>query len=101
VSPDAGQLIAAMNHPVRRRILWDLRHGRAVSATQLSKSLDEPLANVCYHVNILVDLEVLKLVGMRQVRGAKESFYRSSLDQQESWPREALEACQRRDEAGR
>jgi DNA-binding transcriptional ArsR family regulator len=98
MNPDAGQLIAAMNHPLRRRILRYLRRDRTVSAARLSRSLNVPLGNVCYHVKILAELEVLQLVSMRRVRGARESFYRPSLDGQADWVWKALEACQGRDD---
>lgn len=49
------------------------------------------LSNVSYHVKVLVDLGVLKLVRTRKVRGAKERFYRVASDGQAEWVRVVLE----------
>jgi len=98
MNPDATQLITAMNHPLRRRILRKAKVDRPVSATQLSRRLDAPLGSVCYHVKILVELDVLWPVCTKRSGGAKETFYRSDFDGRAPWAEVALEACRTGDE---
>jgi DNA-binding transcriptional ArsR family regulator len=71
-------LIAAMRHPLRRKILQWMADGRKASPNELSKGLGEPLSNVAYHVRELVARGALRPDGERQVRGAREHFYRRS-----------------------
>lgn len=71
-----SQLIYALNHPLRRRILKRLIRGPA-SASMLSKALGEPLGNISYHLG-----DVLKRCGALLIaeevprRGARETLYR-------------------------
>lgn len=74
-----SQLIYALNHPLRRRILKRLIRGPA-SASMLSKALGEPLSNVSYHLGKVLKgcgalLIVEGLTGERR-RGARETTYR-------------------------
>lgn len=104
MSAEAGRLITALNHPLRRRILrkFEAEQGRVASASQLSRELEMPLGNVAYHLQALARLEALKLVHTRQVRGAKEFFYATALDGRAGWVRVALDASREADEkAGR
>ncbi len=98
---DATQWITALNHPLRRRILRTFRQEEVASATALCQRFEMPLSNVSYHVKVLVELNVLKLVHTRKVRGAKERFYRAILDGQEEWVRVVLEETRRSDSSAR
>lgn len=97
--PNASELIAAINHPLRRRILRALLKGEAASATDLAHALDERLGNIAYHMKVLVELKMLYLTGTRQVRGAQERFYRSSLTRKPEWATKALAETKKLDEA--
>jgi DNA-binding transcriptional ArsR family regulator len=92
MSPDPDDLLAVLNHPLRRRILRALDGEEAASPTELAKSLAEPLTTVSYHVRILVHYRALKLVRTRAVRGAVEHFYRSLVEAE--WALAALHASQ-------
>jgi predicted transcriptional regulator len=46
-----------------------------LSPKMLSDELEQPLANVAYHVRTLLDSGVVKLVKGEQRRGAIEHFY--------------------------
>jgi DNA-binding transcriptional ArsR family regulator len=65
----------ALAHPLRQRILLELERGVA-SPNEVSRTLDEPLNLVAYHMRILREAKCVELVSRRQVRGAIEHFYR-------------------------
>jgi DNA-binding transcriptional ArsR family regulator len=66
--------VRALSHPLRAQILNELHENRA-SPSELSEMLDAPLANVAYHVRILLDLKLIRLVKKTQRRGAIEHHY--------------------------
>lgn len=69
------QLMKAMSHPLRARILRILDE-RTASPSEIARELDAGLDDVSYHARRLVDLEQIELVHTRPVRGALEHFYR-------------------------
>jgi len=82
---DAGQdrpldpnLAKALSHPLRQRILERLSVGGEATPNQIARLLDAPLANVAYHVRVLLALDCVELVSTRQVRGALEHHYRAT-----------------------
>jgi DNA-binding transcriptional ArsR family regulator len=91
MAADATQWIMALNHPLRRQILRAVKEGEVASATALCQRFEMPLSNVSYHVKVLVDLSVLRLVRTRKVRGARERFYCVASDGQAEWVRVVLE----------
>src|ERR1700742_3128765 len=52
---DDNDLLTALRHPLRRRILRRMDDDEAISPRELSRLLAEPLSNVSYHVRVLVD----------------------------------------------
>lgn len=99
IAPDTADLITALNHPLRRRILRALKARKSASATDLSEQLQIRLGNIAYHMKVLGELKILQLTGTQQVRGAQERFYRSRLDGKPKWAHTALEETRKRDEA--
>jgi DNA-binding transcriptional ArsR family regulator len=92
MAADTAQLIMALNHPLRRQILRIFRQEEEASATALCQRFEMPLSNISYHVKVLAELKVLRLAHTRKVRGAKERFYRVTLDNtQGEWVRTVLE----------
>jgi len=73
-----AQLVKALGHPLRQRILQALNL-RVASPSELSEELDEPLGNVAYHVKILAEHDAIELVKTAPVRGALEHFYRATM----------------------
>ena len=67
-------LVRALAHPLRHQILGILQERRA-SPRELSEELRAPLGNVSYHVRILADLKLIKLVKKTPRRGAIEHHY--------------------------
>jgi DNA-binding transcriptional ArsR family regulator len=78
VPVDWEQLARATAHPLRVSVLeiLGLDGGRVLSPTDLSLELQIPLSNTNYHVTQLAKVNLIELVGQRQVRGATEHFYR-------------------------
>lgn len=68
------RLVKALAHPLRVRILGVLQD-RVASPSDLAEELNAPLGNVSYHVRILAQLDLLKLVKKRPRRGAIEHYY--------------------------
>jgi DNA-binding transcriptional ArsR family regulator len=68
------RLVKALAHPLRVRILGVLQD-RVASPSDLAEELKAPLGNVSYHVRILAQLDLLKLVKKRPRRGAIEHYY--------------------------
>jgi DNA-binding transcriptional ArsR family regulator len=70
------RLAKAAAHPLRMRILMILNQ-RVASPVEIARELDEPLANVSYHVKMLESLECIELVSTTPRRGAVEHHYRA------------------------
>jgi DNA-binding transcriptional ArsR family regulator len=86
--PDDNDLLAALRHPLRRRILRLMADGEAVSPRELSAALRQPLSNVSYHVRVLAERGALTLVGTRPTHGSVQHFYRTALEA--PWARQIL-----------
>jgi len=77
---DQRELLAALNHPLRRRILRTLHGaGEARSSAELSKAFQMPVSKISYHVRVLHESHVVALTDRRRVRGNTEHFYVSTL----------------------
>lgn len=74
-------LLTAVGHPLRRKILKEMRNGgtgESVSPSALARALEEPVAGVSYHMRVLGECEMVRLVATRQIRGALQHFYRTT-----------------------
>jgi DNA-binding transcriptional ArsR family regulator len=67
-------VVKALAHPLRVEILRILDEGRA-SPIELSRRLQSPLGVVSYHVRVLSDLGLIRLVKRTARRGAIEHHY--------------------------
>ncbi|HEX2391338.1 MAG TPA: helix-turn-helix domain-containing protein [Solirubrobacterales bacterium] len=85
---DDNDLLVALRHPLRRRILREMAGVESISPRQLSAILDQPLSNVSYHVRVLADCAAVSLVDTAPSNGSVEHFYCSSIE--ESWARQVL-----------
>jgi DNA-binding transcriptional ArsR family regulator len=77
---DDNDLLIALRHPLRRRILRRMEDHEPISPRELSNFLIEPLSNVSYHVRVLLDCGAVSLVDAQPVRGSMQHFYRSAID---------------------
>lgn len=73
------EVLAALRHPLRRDILRVMGDGKPISPRELSDLLDESIGNVSYHVRVLAEYGAIEEVGDKQVRGARQHFYRCTL----------------------
>jgi DNA-binding transcriptional ArsR family regulator len=67
-------LIRAFAHPLRAQIFGTLGERRA-SPKELADEYGVPLANIAYHVRVLLDLKLIRLVKKTPRRGAIEHHY--------------------------
>lgn len=95
---DDNDLLAALRHPLRRRILRGMSDEKSISPRELAAALGEPLSNVSYHVRVLAQCGAVQLVRTRPARGSMQHFYRRDVD--EPWAREVLELDEEDDEQG-
>lgn len=63
-----------MGHRIRSRIL-DLLLDRAATVNELAEAIGRPSSTVAYHVNVLLAVDMLKVVRTRKVRAIEERFY--------------------------
>jgi DNA-binding transcriptional ArsR family regulator len=81
-------LLLALAHPTRRRILREMEGGPPASPRELTERLGDTLSNVSYHFRVLADSGALKLVSTRPVRGSTQHFYGTTIDA--GWVQELL-----------
>jgi DNA-binding transcriptional ArsR family regulator len=72
------QLLTALGHPLRQRLLILLHKQGEASPRELAKLSGERLGNVSYHVRVLRDAGCCELVRTEPRRGAVEHFYRAT-----------------------
>jgi DNA-binding transcriptional ArsR family regulator len=70
----APEQLRAMADPLRGTLL-ELVLERAASITELAHAVNRPKSTVGYHVNLLVDAGLLRVVRTRRVRAIEERFY--------------------------
>jgi DNA-binding transcriptional ArsR family regulator len=66
--------LRALADPLRATLL-DLLHERAATVTEMALAVKRPKSTVAYHVNLLVDVGLLRVVSTRRVRAIEERFY--------------------------
>lgn len=85
---DDNNLLVALGHPLRRRILRLMAGEDAISPRAMSEALEAPLSNVSYHVRVLADCAAVTLVSTQPVRGSMQHFYSTAIEA--PWAREVL-----------
>jgi DNA-binding transcriptional ArsR family regulator len=68
-----GQL-RALADPLRRTLL-DLLLERAATVTEMAQAVNRPKSTIAYHVNLLVDTGLIRVVRTRRVRAIEERYY--------------------------
>jgi DNA-binding transcriptional ArsR family regulator len=66
--------LRALADPLRT-VLLDLLHERAATVTEMARAAGRPKSTVAYHVNLLVDAGLLRVVRTRRVRAIEERYY--------------------------
>ncbi len=70
----ASEQLRALADPLRGTLL-ELLLERAATVTELARAVDRPKSTVAYHVNLLVDVGLLRVVRTRRVRAIEERYY--------------------------
>src|ERR687889_371445 len=70
----APEQLRALADPLRGTLL-ELVLERAATITELAQAVHRPKSTVGYHVNLLVDAGLLRVVRTRRVRAIEERFY--------------------------
>src|SRR4051794_30147253 len=86
--PDDNDLLVALRHPLRRRILREMADGKKRSPRELAAVLRAPLSNVSYHVRVLAERSAVTLVETQPSGGSVQRFYRNAV--KEPWARQIL-----------
>lgn len=77
VHPANGNVVKALSHPLRLRLLEEIADAGEASPATLARQLKQPLATVSHHVRMLRDLGFVELTRTKPRRGAVEHFYRA------------------------
>src|SRR5215813_8011897 len=70
----APEQLRALADPLRRTLL-DLLLERAATVTEMAQAVGRPKSTVAYHVNLLLDVGLLRVVRTRRVRAIEERYY--------------------------
>jgi DNA-binding transcriptional ArsR family regulator len=70
----APEQLRALADPLRGTLL-ELLLERAATVTELAEAVDRPKGTVAYHVSLLVDVGLLRVVRSRRVRAIEERYY--------------------------
>ena len=93
--PSSSELISALGHPLRRRILLAYLNGavEVASARDLAQTLDQRVGQVAYHLKTLAKNDILRPVQSRDRKQPYEPHYGWVLGVEMVWLRLLLEAC--------
>lgn len=88
----SADLVAALNHPTRRRLLkLYLEKNAPLSPRELADLTGEKLTTISYHVRVLADKNAIELAEEEPVRGSVAHFYRvTALTRRTPWVRQSL-----------
>jgi DNA-binding transcriptional ArsR family regulator len=70
----APEQLRALADPLRTTLL-ELVLERAATVTEMAQAVERPKSTVAYHVNLLVDGGLLRVVRTRRVRAIEERYY--------------------------
>jgi DNA-binding transcriptional ArsR family regulator len=91
--PSSSELISAIGHPLRRRILLAYLDGplERASASEIASTFDHRVGEVAYHLKTLVKTEILRPLRGEDWKRAQQTRYALAGDVEPVWLRLALE----------
>jgi len=100
--PTSSELIRAVSHPLRRRILCAYVDGavECASTRELAEAMDQRVEQVAYHLKTLARGELLRPVQAGAGQGAGEPPYGWVLGVEAEWLRLVLEVWAEADVSG-
>ena len=66
--------LRALANPLRTTLL-ELLLERAATVTEMAQAVDRPKSTIAYHVNLLVEVGILRVVRTQRVRAIQERYY--------------------------
>jgi DNA-binding transcriptional ArsR family regulator len=70
----APDQLRALSDPLRRTLL-ELLLERAATVSEMARAVGRPKGTVAYHVNLLADARLLRVVRTKRVRAIEERYY--------------------------
>lgn len=100
--PTASELISAVNHPLRRRILFAYLDGsvECASATELAAVTDQRVGQVAYHLKTLAKGDILRPVRQEDQAQTEAETYGWTLGVEAEWLRLVLAVWAEADVSG-
>ena len=100
--PTSSELISAVSHPLRRRILFAYVEGtvECASARELAEAMDQRVGQVAYHLKTLAKGEILRPVQSGHGQQPGEAHYGWTLGVEAEWLRLVLEVWVKADVSG-
>ncbi|HEX8051206.1 MAG TPA: helix-turn-helix domain-containing protein [Solirubrobacterales bacterium] len=100
--PTSAELISALRHPLRRRILLAYLEGsvECATASELAQAMDRPVGQVAYHLKTLAKGDILRPAPRGEGRGAEADRYGWTLGVEPDWLRLVLDAWAEADLSG-
>ncbi len=91
--PTSSELISAVSHPLRRRILFAYLEGtvECASASELASTMDQQVGQVAYHLKALGKGDILRPVRSGSGQEAANAHYGWTLGVEAEWLRLVLE----------
>lgn len=91
--PSSSELISALGHPLRRRILIGYLDGplEHSSAAEIAEAFDHRVGEVAYHLKTLVRSEILRPLHSNDWKRARQTRYGLASDVEAVWLRLVLE----------
>jgi DNA-binding transcriptional ArsR family regulator len=100
--PTASELISAVSHPLRRRILLAYLEGsvECPTASELAVAMDRRVSQVAYHLKTLAKGDILRPAKGGEGREAEGVHYGWALGVEAEWLRLVLEVWAESDVSG-
>lgn len=91
--PSSSELISAVGHPLRRRILLGYLDGplERASASEIAATFDQRVGEVAYHLKTLVKSDILRPLHGDEWKRAQQTRYGLARDVEADWLRLVLE----------
>lgn len=91
--PSSSELISAVGHPLRRRILLGYLEGpfKQATASEIAETFSQRVGEVAYHLKTLVKSDILQPLQGEEWRRAQPTRYGLAQDVEPEWLRLVLE----------
>jgi DNA-binding transcriptional ArsR family regulator len=100
--PETSELMTALNHPLRRRILRIYIESAlpSASAQEIARATGQPVARASYHLRTLAQCNILRPVEVPRESGAGGRSPRWVLEAEPEWLRLVLDLWGQADDSG-